>query len=100
MGTDLYDLKPSHINAAFSALDTNDAVIGPAEDGGYYLLGLKTLHPEVFKNKEWGTETVFKDTINDLKNNSVYRLETLNDIDVYEDLAHNTTLKNIIAKND
>lgn len=100
VGSDLYDLKPAHINEAIFALDTNDAVIGPAEDGGYYLLGLKTLNPNVFKNKEWGTETVFQDTINDLKNNSVHLLETLNDIDVYEDLEHNTTLKNIIAQYD
>ncbi|MBQ0768958.1 MAG: TIGR04282 family arsenosugar biosynthesis glycosyltransferase [Bizionia sp.] len=100
VGSDLYDLKPSHINDAILALDTSDAVIGPAEDGGYYLLGLKTLNPDVFINKEWGTETVFQDTINDLKNSSVHLLETLNDIDVYEDLAHNTTLKNIIAQND
>jgi len=41
VGSDLYDLKPKHINEAFNALDKNDAVIGPAEDGGYYLLGMK-----------------------------------------------------------
>ncbi|TYB78128.1 glycosyltransferase [Bizionia gelidisalsuginis] len=100
VGSDLYNLKPSHINDALLALDTNDAVIGPAEDGGYYLLGLKTLNPIVFKNKEWGTETVFRDTMIDLKNSSVHTLETLNDIDVYEDLVYNSTLQNIIAQND
>lgn len=100
VGSDLYDLKPKHINTAFQALDSHDAVIGPAEDGGYYLLGLKTLIPKLFKNKAWGTETVFNDTVKDLKNHSVHLLESLNDIDVYEDLAHNKILKNIIAQDD
>ena len=86
VGSDLYDLKPEHINNAFKALDTHDHVIGPAEDGGYYLLGMKTLHPSVFKIDNWGTETVYKQTLSKLNNNTVYVLETLNDIDYVEDL--------------
>lgn len=86
VGSDLYDLAPKHINEAFKALDQNDAVIGPAEDGGYYLLGMKALHTLVFKDKAWGTETVYKDTIKNLLERSVYVLETLNDIDYVEDL--------------
>lgn len=86
VGSDLYDLKPEHINDAFKALDTHDNVIGPAEDGGYYLLGMKTLHPSVFKIENWGTETVYKQTISKLNDNAVYVLETLNDIDYVEDL--------------
>jgi rSAM/selenodomain-associated transferase 1 len=65
VGSDLYDLNSKHINQAFSALDNNDAVIGPALDGGYYLLGMKSLYSNVFQNKNWGTETVFNDTITD-----------------------------------
>jgi len=42
-------------------------VIGAAEDGCYYLLGMKPLSPVVFKNKEWGTETVLKSTLNEFK---------------------------------
>ncbi|CAM1361315.1 TIGR04282 family arsenosugar biosynthesis glycosyltransferase [Tenacibaculum xiamenense] len=86
VGSDLYDLELNHINKAFDKLDTNDVVIGPAEDGGYYLLGLKKVIPEIFKNKEWGTETVRQDTLNDLQKLSVHLLTMLNDIDVFEDI--------------
>ena len=44
----------------FEKLEKNDAVIGPALDGGYYLLGLKKMHPTIFMNKNWGTATVRK----------------------------------------
>lgn len=86
VGSDLYDLTPKHIEKAINELDSNDIVIGPALDGGYYLLGMNELHSLVFKNKEWGTETVRKDTLNDLKNKKVSLLETLNDIDVFDDI--------------
>ena len=88
IGSDLYDLNPSHINEAFKELDKNDIVIGPAHDGGYYLLAMKSLYSQVFKNKNWGTSTVFKDTLKDLKNKDFHLLETLNDIDVYNDLKN------------
>ena len=88
IGSDLYDLNPSHINEAFKALDENEIVIGPAHDGGYYLLAMKSLYSQVFKNKNWGTSAVFKDTIKDLKNKPLHLLETLNDVDVYEDLKN------------
>ena len=96
VGSDLHDLEPKHITQAFEALDTNDVTIGPAEDGGYYLLGMKTLHKDVFENKNWGTETVFDDTIKNLKNESVFLLEQLNDVDTYEDIENNHTLKALI----
>ena len=88
IGSDLYDLNPNHIKFAFKALNNNEIVIGPAHDGGYYLLGMKFLYSQVFKNKKWGTSTVFIDTINDLKNKRIHLLETLNDIDVYDDLKN------------
>lgn len=86
IGSDLYDLTSQNIENAFIQLDTNDLVIGPAEDGGYYLLGMNSLHPQIFKNKDWGTETVRKDTLADLKDKKVKLLEVKNDIDVYEDI--------------
>ena len=87
VGSDLYDLAPKHITEAFNALETNDAVLGPAQDGGYYLLGMRTLIKDVFYTKDWGTESVYEATINDLKNHKVFTLETLNDIDFAEDLS-------------
>lgn len=86
VGSDLYDLRPTHIEDAFTALQKNDVVLGPAQDGGYYLLGMKSLIPEVFSDKEWGTETVYKDTLDNLQTKSVHLLETLNDIDYARDL--------------
>jgi rSAM/selenodomain-associated transferase 1 len=87
IGSDLYDLSEKNIEKAFVELDQNDVVIGPAEDGGYYLLGMNSLQTAVFENKEWGTETVRKDTLTDLKDKKVKLLEFKNDIDVYDDIV-------------
>lgn len=98
VGSDLFDLQPKHIEIAFRKLDSYEVVIGPAEDGGYYLLGMKTIHSQVFTTKEWGTSTVFENTINDLQNESVFLLEELNDIDVYDDIMDIEELKQLIVK--
>ena len=86
VGSDLLDLNANTITSAFNKLQHNDAVIGPAEDGGYYLLGMKKLNKTVFRNKDWGTNTVLKNTKKDFFNDNLYVLETLNDIDYIEDL--------------
>lgn len=96
IGSDLYDLQPKHIEEAIEALDNNDVVIGPAQDGGYYLLGMKTLHKEAFNPKKWGTETVLADTLNDLESQKIHLLETLNDIDHAEDLEPYEAFKNYL----
>ncbi|WP_288955232.1 TIGR04282 family arsenosugar biosynthesis glycosyltransferase [uncultured Polaribacter sp.] len=86
IGSDLYDLSSKNIDKAFDELENNDVVLGPAKDGGYYLLGMKKLHTSVFKNKNWGTETVREATLQDLIHQKVKLLEEKNDIDVYEDI--------------
>ncbi|MGA9639452.1 TIGR04282 family arsenosugar biosynthesis glycosyltransferase [Flavobacterium sp.] len=86
IGSDLFDLKTAIINKAFDSLDIKEVVLGPAEDGGYYLLGLNQSNTAIFQNKPWGTSTVLEMTLNDLKQHSVHLLETLNDIDTIEDL--------------
>lgn len=86
VGSDLLDLRAKHIQTAFDYLDKNDVVIGPAKDGGYYLLGMKNLHPSLFKNKAWGTSTVLKNTLDNLKEMDFSILEPLNDIDTFEDV--------------
>ncbi|MDD5149072.1 MAG: TIGR04282 family arsenosugar biosynthesis glycosyltransferase [Flavobacterium sp.] len=93
IGSDLFDLKSNHINEAFNKLESNDVIIGPAEDGGYYLLGLKKVIPSIFKNKNWGTSTVLPDTLKDLENYKIEFLETLNDIDTFEDLEKSNYYK-------
>ncbi|MEH6512248.1 TIGR04282 family arsenosugar biosynthesis glycosyltransferase [Maribacter arcticus] len=86
IGSDMFDLSQEDIEQAFKALEKNDFVVGPAEDGGYYLLGMKNYTPELFKNKDWGTETVLMDTLADLKDKKTALLETRNDVDYYEDI--------------
>lgn len=88
IGSDMYDLDMTDLEAAFNALIQNDFVIGPAEDGGYYLLGMNAVNESVFKNKTWGKEKVFQSTMNDLKNEKVYLLKSKNDIDLYDDIKH------------
>ena len=88
IGTDLFDLTPELIEDSFLSLDSNDVVLGPAKDGGYYLLGMKAFHTPLFNNKAWGTSSVREDTLKDLTNKKVHLLKELNDIDVIEDIRH------------
>tara|TARA_R110000868_G_scaffold80081_6_gene227659 strand:+ start:308 stop:919 length:612 start_codon:yes stop_codon:yes gene_type:complete len=99
IGSDMYDLNENDIENAFIQLDKSEFVIGPAEDGGYYLLGMKLVEPSLFKNKKWGTATVLKDTLINLTHKKVKLLETRNDVDIYDDikdiLVFQPFLKNI-----
>ena len=89
VGTDCKELQPDIIVEAYKKLNECDVVIGPANDGGYYLLGMNTLYKELFFNKVWSSENVLLDTILDLKKLNVkYELlPVLNDIDYKEDLG-------------
>lgn len=88
IGTDCLELTSLMITNAFKQLTMHDAVIGPAVDGGYYLLGMNKLYSEVFKNKRWSTASVCADTILNFKNLKLRfsKLETLSDIDDENDL--------------
>lgn len=86
IGSDMFDLDQQDLEEAFSALNANDFVIGPAEDGGYYLLGMRSLKAELFQHKNWGTSSVLKDTLSNLKNENLHLLQQKNDIDHYEDI--------------
>ena len=88
IGTDCYELTSSAINKAFTALRSHNAVIGPAKDGGYYLLGLRKPYPELFLNKEWSTNIVFKQTLEDFHSCGIsyFTLPSLRDVDVEADL--------------
>ena len=89
IGSDCFELNSGIIEEAFKALEENDYVLGPAKDGGYYLIGMKELNLEIFQNKEWSSENVFLDTLLDIKNQdkSHYLLPTLSDVDIEEDLG-------------
>lgn len=86
VGSDLLTLESKDIEDAFDLLDKNEVVLGPAEDGGYYLLGLKAIPNGIFENKNWGTNTVLSDTLTDLSNTKTAFIKMKNDIDTIEDI--------------
>ena len=63
VGGDIPGLRADIIEAAFDALEEADVVIGPAEDGGYYLIGMSAPHPEIFENIQWSTPQVLSQTL-------------------------------------
>lgn len=87
LGADIPGLAAAHLTAAAAALATVPAVIGPAADGGYWLLGLAVPMPELFENITWGTGTVLAETLAKLPPGTP-QLDTLADLDTPEDLAH------------
>ena len=93
IGTDLWTLETPDIKNAFKALEHHAAVIGPSTDGGYYLLGLTEVIPQIFINKQWGTSSVLPNTLRDLKSVKHHLLPEKNDIDTFSDLEENPTLK-------
>lgn len=88
IGSDCLELETYMIKEAFAVLESNDVVLGPAKDGGYYLIGMTAFLPTLFEDKNWSTDDLLMDTILDLKkmNAKYYLLKTLNDIDTIEDL--------------
>ena len=63
IGTDLWELNAQLLDQAFESLDSFEVVLGPAQDGGYYLLGCKTLLPSLFKQKKWNKTSQYVDHI-------------------------------------
>ena len=100
IGADIPDITPALINKAFAALGQNDAVFGPAPDGGYWLIGLKrggTRIPRDFlQNIRWSSEYALEDTIASLGPQArVALIDTLQDIDTLDDLkAHRAAQQN------
>ncbi len=96
IGSDLPDISKKLINSAFRALENTKIVFGPAQDGGYYLIGMNNLYNTVFENKPWSKSNLLKITLQHLIQNNInyHLLETLNDIDTYEDLVASNFYKN------
>jgi rSAM/selenodomain-associated transferase 1 len=68
IGTDSPDIPVQYIKRAFTKLKHKDVVLGPAADGGYYLIGMRKPDPRVFENIRWGESTVFADTLTAIEN--------------------------------
>jgi glycosyltransferase A (GT-A) superfamily protein (DUF2064 family) len=89
VGTDIPGIRPRHLAQAFRLLSQNDWVIGPAEDGGYWLIGARR-RPVLrlpFDRVRWGSPHTLADTLANLAGQSVGFLETLADVDSGADLA-------------
>lgn len=89
IGSDIPDLTGKLIEETIAKLDGCDVVIGPAKDGGYYLLGMKTIYPSLFEGIEFGTSTVLSQTCAALDRLGLRysMLRELHDIDTEEDLV-------------
>jgi len=87
-GSDAPDMTAAVLRQALEALFDHDAVIGPAADGGYYLIGMRRPLPEVFRSIDWGTDRVYSQTAASFMRHglSFAELGVLNDIDRPEDL--------------
>jgi uncharacterized protein len=90
IGTDCPGINAVVLQSALNDLSDADVVIGPASDGGYYLIGMKQLHTQLFDNVEWSTSSVLHTTVNRcIHTNLRYKLlSELNDIDEEKDLVH------------
>ncbi len=89
LGADVPALAPHHLTAAAQALAGGEVVIGPALDGGYYLLGFARRLPFLFTRMPWGTSAVLEETLARLREQGIapHLLETLADCDRPADLA-------------
>ncbi len=87
IGSDCLDIRTGHIRQAFQALNAADVVIGPATDGGYYLLGMSALHPFLFADMPWSQPELRQLTeLAILQNGLTFeRLDELTDIDEWSD---------------
>lgn len=87
IGSDCPRLQPHHLQKAFHLLDRCDVVLGPALDGGYYLIGLKQPQPALFSDIEWSTPLVLQRTVVRIEQEGLTHalLEPLPDVDVEAD---------------
>jgi glycosyltransferase A (GT-A) superfamily protein (DUF2064 family) len=89
IGTDVPGLRTAHIREAFRLLGRHDAVLGPATDGGYWLVGLKR-RPHVLKlfdGVRWSSPHALADTLGNLAGRSTARVAVLSDVDTAEDFV-------------
>lgn len=87
VGADIPGLRRGHVAAAFRKLGAADAVIGPATDGGYWLIGLRHVPPPgLFAGVRWSSEHAMADTLATLRGLRIAEAETLADVDEAADL--------------
>jgi len=87
-GSDIPGIRRHHIARGFAALGAHDAVLGPSEDGGYWLVGIKSWRApaKLFEGVRWSTEHALADTERGLAGLRIARVDTLRDVDTVDDL--------------
>lgn len=90
IGADCPHLSPAILATGFSRLADHDLILGPASDGGYYLIGLTRPCPDLFRHRSWGSNLLLAETVAAAKRSALnlYLLEELPDVDRPEDLIH------------
>ena len=96
IGTDCYELNPEILEEAFTSLEHYNTVIGPATDGGFYLVGMNKVHQELFLQRQWSTSGVLAESIAILERlGATYKLLVeLPDIDTVDDLKKSSLWTN------
>ncbi len=96
IGTDLPTLRRHEIEVALKLLDSCEYVIGPATDGGYYLIGCRgpSFHPSIFEGVDWGSESVYETTIDHIRSLG----ETVALLPVRSDLDHEADLRRFLSR--
>lgn len=94
LGSDTLGIKAEILRRAFDALKAHDVVIGPARDGGYYLIGASLARPSLFKDIPWSSPEVFSTTLERVResNLSYYLLPELEDLDEVKNLERRKIL--------
>ena len=91
IGADIPNIKVQYIKDAFDALVNNDVVIGPAYDGGYWLIGMKrrskSIPSTILKNVRWSTPFALNDTLNSFEGLKIKKIVQLRDVDTKDDLS-------------
>lgn len=82
IGSDLPTLNNGHIRYAFQQLENHDVVLGPTDDGGYYLIGLRALYPGLFENVKWSTGQVWPQTLKNVRKNGLRLAQLPRETDV------------------
>lgn len=102
IGTDCAEINEEDVLRAEELLDEHEVVIGPALDGGYYLLAMRSMHDFIFENKPWSTEKLFDLTTKELKDKGVSYalLAPKSDIDYEEDWMRPNYINGMKVLND
>jgi len=107
IGSDSPTLPARYLDDAFQQLDKVDLVLGPAADGGYYLIGLKNMHEALFRNMEWSTDSVLSNTLQRARKIGLtyellpewYDIDTLPDLRRAADDDENGRIRSFLSQN-